>query len=73
MEEERKVFKVLAGKPEGKRPLGRPRRRWEDGIRMDVREIGLRGVNWIRLSQDMDRWRVVVSAVMNLQVLAPRS
>jgi hypothetical protein len=61
------------GKPEGKRPLGRPRRRWEDGIRMDLREIGLGGVDWIRLSQDKDRWRAVVSAVMNLRVLAPWS
>jgi hypothetical protein len=73
MGEERKVYKVLVGKPEGKRPLGRPRRRWEDGIRMDLREIGLGGVDWIRLSQDMDRRRAVVSEVMNLRVLAPRS
>jgi hypothetical protein len=58
--------------PKGKRPLGRPRCRWEDGIRMDLREIGLGGVDWIRLSQDRDRWRTVVSAVMNLRVLAPR-
>jgi hypothetical protein len=71
--EERKVYMVLVGKPEGKRPLGRPRRRWEDGIRMDLRDIGLGGVDWIRLSQDRDRWRAVVSAVMNLRVLAPRS
>jgi hypothetical protein len=70
---ERKVHKVLVGKPEGKRPLGRPRRRWEDGVRMDLREIGLGCVDWIRLAQDKDRWRVVVSAVMNLPVLAPRS
>jgi hypothetical protein len=55
MGEERKVSKVLVGKPEGKRPLGRPRRRWEDGIRMDLREIGLGGVDWIRLAQDRDR------------------
>jgi hypothetical protein len=68
-----KAYKVLVGKPEGKRPLGRPRRRWEDGIRMDLREIGLGGVNWIRLAQDRDRWRAVVSAVMNLRVLAPLS
>jgi hypothetical protein len=64
------------GKPEGRRPLGRPRHRWEDGIRMDFREIGLGGgggVDWIRLSQDRDRWRAVVSAVMNLRVLATRS
>jgi hypothetical protein len=73
MREERKVYKVLVGKPEGKRPLGRPRRMWEDGIRMDLREIGLRRVDWIRLSQDRDWWRSVVSAVMNLRVLVPRS
>jgi hypothetical protein len=73
MGEERKVYKVLVGKPEGKRPLGRPRRRWEDRIRMDLREIGFGGAHWIRLSQDRDRWRAVVSAVMNLRVLAPRS
>jgi hypothetical protein len=73
MGEERKVYTVLVGKPEGKRPLGRPRRRWEDGIRMDLREIGLGCVDWIRLFQDRDRWRDVVSAVMNLRVLAPRS
>jgi hypothetical protein len=73
MGEERKVYKVLVGKPEGKRPMGRPRRRWEDGIRMDLREIGWGVVDWIRLSQDRDRWRAVVSAVMNLRVLAPRS
>jgi hypothetical protein len=69
MGEERKVYKVLEGKPEGKRPLGRPRR----GIRMDLRETGLGGVDWIRLAQDRDRWRAFVSAVMNLRVLAPRS
>jgi hypothetical protein len=71
--EEGKVYKVLVGKPEGKRPLGRPRRRWEDGIIMDLREIGFGGVDWMRLAQDRDRWRAVVSAVMNLRVLAPRS
>jgi hypothetical protein len=73
MGEERKVYKVSVGKPEGKGPLGRPRRRWEDGIRMDLREIGLGGVNWIRLAQDRDRWRAVVTAVMNLRVLVPQS
>jgi hypothetical protein len=73
MGEERKVYKVLVGKSEGRRPLGRPRRRWEDGVRMDLREIGLEGVDWIRLTQDTYRWRAVVSAVMNLRVLAPRS
>jgi hypothetical protein len=71
MEEERKVYKVLVGKPEGRRPLGRPRRGWENGVRMDLREIGFEGVDWIRLAQDRDRWRAVVSAVMNLRVLAP--
>jgi hypothetical protein len=73
MGEERGVYRVLVGKPEGKRPLGRPRRMWEDGIRMDLREIGLFDVGWIRLAQDRDRWRAVVSAVMNLRVLATRS
>jgi hypothetical protein len=73
MGEERKVYKVLVGKPKGKRPPGRPRRRWEDEIRMDLMEIGLRGVDWIRLARDRGRWRAVVSAVLNLRVLAPRS
>jgi hypothetical protein len=73
MAKEIKVYKVLVGKPEGKRPLGRPRRRWEDGIRMEFRETGLGGVDWILLAQDRDRWRAMVSAVMNLRVLAPRS
>jgi hypothetical protein len=73
MGEERKVNKVFVGKPEGKRPLGRPRRRWEDVGRKDLREISLGGVDWIRLAKDRDRWRAVVSAVMNLRVLAPRS
>jgi hypothetical protein len=72
MGEEIKVYKVLVGKPEGKRPLGRPRPR-EDGIRMDLGETGLWGVDWIRLAQDTDRCRAVVTAVMNLLVLAPRS
>jgi hypothetical protein len=73
MGEKRKVYKVLVEKPEGKRPLGRTRRRWGDGIRMDVRESGWGGVDWIRLAQDRDRWRAVANAVMNLRVLAPRS
>jgi hypothetical protein len=73
MGEERNMYKVLVGKPEGKRPLGRPRRRWEDGIRLDLRETGLGDVDWIRLAQDRDRWRAVMRAVMNLWVLAPRS
>jgi hypothetical protein len=73
MGEERKVYKVLVGKPERKRPLGRPRCGWEDGIRMDLGEIGLGGVVCIQLAPDRDWWRAVVSAVMNLQVLAPWS
>jgi hypothetical protein len=73
MGEERKVYKVLVGKPEGKRPLGRPRRRWEDEVRMDLREIGLGDVDWIQLAQDRDQWQAVVSAVMNLRGLAPQS
>jgi hypothetical protein len=73
MGEERKVYKVLVGKPEGKRPLGKPRRRWVDGVRMDLREIGLGGVDWILLAQNRDRWQAVVSAVTNLRVLVPRS
>jgi hypothetical protein len=71
--EERKVYKVLVGKPEGKRPLGRPRCGWEDGIRMDLTEIGWGSVDWIQLAQERDRWRAVVNTVMNLRVLAPRS
>jgi hypothetical protein len=69
---ERNVCRVLMGKPEGKRSLGRPRRRWEDGIRMDLREIGGASVDWIQLAQDRDRWRTPVNTVMNLRVLAPR-
>jgi hypothetical protein len=73
MGEERNVYKVLIGKPDGKRPLGRPRHRWEDGIRMALREIGWRSVDWIQLAQDRDRWQAVVNTVMNLRVLVPRS
>jgi hypothetical protein len=61
------------GKPEGKRPLGRPRRRWEDGTILNLGETGLGGVDWIRLPQDRDWWLAVVSAMMNFRVLAPRS
>jgi hypothetical protein len=61
------------GKPEVKGPLGRPRRRWEDGIKRDVREIGWGCVEWIHLSQDRDCWREFVNVVMNLRVLAPRN
>jgi hypothetical protein len=73
MGEMRKLYKVLVAKAEGKRPLGRPRRRWEDGIRMDLRKVGLGGADWIRLAQNKDRWWAVVSAVMNLWILAPQS
>jgi hypothetical protein len=73
MGEERKMYRVLMGKPEGKRPLGRPRRRWEDGIRMDLREIGWGSVDWIQLAQVRDQWRALVYTVMNLRVLAPRN
>jgi hypothetical protein len=62
------AYNILIGKPEGKRPLGRPMRRWEDNIRMDLRDIGWKGVEWIHLAQDMDRWRALVNAVMNLPV-----
>jgi hypothetical protein len=73
MGREKILYKVLVGKPEGKRPQGTPRRRWEYGIRMDLKEIGLGSVDWIRLAEDRDRWPAVVSAVMSLRVLAPRS
>jgi hypothetical protein len=73
MGEKRKVYTVLVRKPEGKRPLGRPRRRWEDRIRMDLRETGWGSVEWFQLAHDRDRWRALVNTVMNLRVLAPRS
>jgi hypothetical protein len=73
MGEERKVYKVLVGNPERKRPLGRPRRRWEDGIRMDLKEIGWGCVEWIELAQDRGWWRAVVNTMMNLGVMAPWS
>jgi hypothetical protein len=68
----RNLYRVLMGKPEGKKLIGRPRRRWEDGIKMDLREID-GGTEWIHLAQGRDRWRAVVNAVMNLRVLVPRS
>jgi hypothetical protein len=71
MGEERKLYKILMGKPEGRRSLGRPRHRWEDVIKMGLREISLVGVNWIRMARDW--WRAVVRAAMNLWVLAPLS
>jgi len=64
MGERRGVYRVLVGKPEGKRPLGRPRRRWEDDIKMDLREVGCGGMDWIDLAQDRDRWRTLASVVM---------
>jgi hypothetical protein len=73
MAEERKVYRLLMGKPEGKRPLGKSRRSWEDGIRMDLSEIAWGSVHCIQLAQDRDRWRAIVNTVMNLRVLAPRS
>ena len=68
MGEEKGVYKVLLGKPEGRRPLGRPRRRWVDNNRMDLQEMGCGYMDWIGLAQDRDRWRTLVSAVMNLRV-----
>jgi len=68
MGEEMGVYRVLVGKPEGKRPLGRPRRRWVDNIRMDLQEVGYGYMDWIGLAQDRDRRRTLVSAVMNLRV-----
>ena len=67
MEERRCVYRVLVGKPQGKRPLGRPRRRWEDNIKMDLREVGRGGMHWIDLAQDRDGWRALVNEVMNLR------
>jgi hypothetical protein len=64
--EKRKAYRILVGKPEGKRPLGRPRRRWVDNIKMDVREIGWDVVDWIDMAQDRDQWRALVNMVLNL-------
>jgi hypothetical protein len=62
------AYNILVGRPEGRRLLGRPKRRWEDNIKMDLAEIGFRDVDWIHLAQDRDRWRAVVNTVMNLRV-----
>ena len=69
MGEEMGVYRVLVGKPEGKRPLGRPRHRWVDGIGMDLQEVGCGYVDWIGLAQDRDGWWTLVSVVMNLRVI----
>jgi hypothetical protein len=68
MGEERGMYRVLVWRPEGKRPLGSPRHRWEDNIRMDLQEVGCGGMDWIGLAEDRDRWRAIVNAVMNLWV-----
>jgi hypothetical protein len=68
MGEKRNAYRLLVGKPKGERPLGRPRRRWVDNIKMDLLEIGWGGVNWIALAQDRDKWRVLVKSIMNLWV-----
>jgi hypothetical protein len=69
MGEVRSAYNILVGRPEGRRPLGRPRRRWEDNIKIDFREIWFGDVDWIHLSQDRDRWRALVNTVINLRVL----
>jgi len=68
MGEGRGVYRFMVGKPEGKRQLGRPRRRWEDNIKMDLQEVGCVCMGWIELGQDKDRWQAVVNVVMNLRV-----
>jgi hypothetical protein len=68
MGEKRNVYRLLVGKPEGKRPLGRPRRKWMDIIRMHLGEVGLGDVDWISLAQDRNRWRALVNLVLNLRV-----
>jgi hypothetical protein len=68
MEEKRDAYRILVGKPEGNGPLGRPRRRWVDNVKMDLRGIGWRRMDWMDLAQDMDQWRALVSMVMTLRV-----
>ena len=68
MGDRRGVYRVLVGKPEGQRPLGRPRQRWKNNIKMDLQQVGCRGMDWIEMAQDRDRRRTLVNAVMNLRV-----
>jgi hypothetical protein len=68
MGERRGIYRVLVGKPDGKRPLGGPRHRWEDNIKMDLQEMVRRGMDWIKLAQDSDRWQALMTAVTNLRV-----
>jgi hypothetical protein len=68
MREKRNAYRLLVGKPEGRRPLGKPRRMWLDNIRMDLVEVGLGDVDWIGLAQDRDRWRALVNSVLSLRV-----
>jgi hypothetical protein len=68
MKEKRNAYRILVGKTEGKRPLGRPRCRWANNIKMDLRDIGWGGMDWIDLAQDRDQWRPLVNMVVNLQV-----
>jgi hypothetical protein len=69
MGESRGGYRVLVGKPEGKRPLGRPRSRWENNIKMDLQEVGCEVMDWVDVAQGRDRWRLLVNAVMNLRVI----
>jgi hypothetical protein len=68
MGEGRGAYRILVGRPEGRRQLERPRRRWENNIKMDLQEVGWGGIDWIDMAQDRDKWRALVSAVMNLRV-----
>jgi hypothetical protein len=68
MGEGRGAYRILVGRPEGRRPLGRPRCRWKDNIKMELQEVGWGGMDWIDISQDRDRWRALVNAIMNVQV-----
>jgi hypothetical protein len=68
MDEKRNAYTILVGKPEGKRPLGRPIRRWADNVKIALREIGWNGVDWIDMAQDRDQWRALVNTILNLRV-----